>query len=59
MKKSVFPIVKIVILTIAIIIAAFLLLKGEETKKADGGRGRLHGRRLRRRPRGRRQRPRA
>ena len=39
MKKSVFPIVKIVILTIAIIIAAFLLLKGEETKKADGGRG--------------------
>jgi len=39
MKKSVFPIVKIVILTIAVIIAAFLLLKGEETKKADGGRG--------------------
>ena len=30
MKKSIFPIVKIVILTIAVIIAAFLLLKGEE-----------------------------
>jgi hypothetical protein len=39
MKKSVFPIIKIVILTIAIIIAAFLLVKGEETKTADSGRG--------------------
>jgi len=39
MKKSVFPIIKIIILTIAIIIAAFLLLRGEETKGADSGRG--------------------
>jgi DUF1680 family protein len=32
MKKSVFPIIKIVILTIAIIIAVVLLLKGEEAR---------------------------
>jgi uncharacterized protein len=32
MKKSIFPIIKIVILTIAIIIAVVLLLKGEEAR---------------------------
>jgi hypothetical protein len=39
MKKSIFPIIKIIILTIAIVIAGYLVLNGEETKKADSGRG--------------------
>ena len=34
MKKSIFPIIKIIILAIAVLIAGYLVLKGEETRPA-------------------------